>query len=209
MKSDGGRRVFLAALLLCFGVLTFFYARRSTDLMMAIEHQFPRRNDSLYLTVQDDGVVAVEGEGVLYGTDMAALLRSAQLREDSVTDIIIGDGITEIGYNAFYDCDNLQTLKLGARVARVSAGGLKQCPELKYLYYPAGLRDVGEDFLFQCKSCRIVTPVLASELPTFANVAKKKRVLERIDAYEALAEAVEEQKLPRLSPAVKRWWEGA
>ena len=204
--NDGGKRAFLAALAVCLVMLIFLYARRSIDLLMTIERQFPRRNDSLYLVAEANGVVTVEGEGVLYGVDMAALLRSAQLREDSITDVIIGDGITEIGYKAFYDCDNLQTLKLGAHVARVSAGGLKQCPALEYLYYPAGLKDVPADFLFQCKSCYIVTPAPASELPAFTNLTKRKRVLERIDAYEALIETIKERRLPEPPTTVKRWW---
>ena len=200
MGRDGGRRAFLAVLLACLGLLMLNYARRSVDLQMANEHRYPRRNQNLSL-VQADGIVTIEGEGTLYGSDLKALLRNAGMSERNVTDIIVGAGIVEIGYDVFNDFDELTTLKLGDDVERVAAGGLKGCPKLRYLYFPAGLKDIGLDFLYECGRCRVVTRGQASELPPMANV-QDARILDGVDSPEALQAAAGEA----LPAAVTRWW---
>ncbi len=203
MGNDGGRRVFAAALLACLGLLVFLYARRSVDVQMSIDRRYPRANQALALSVDGDGVVAIEGEGPLYNSDLRSLLRIAGLEDDDVRDVIVGDGITEIDIDVFNGFDNLQSLKLGAGLIRVAPGALKSCPKLKYIYYPAGLEDVPLDFLYDCRDCVVVTDGNAADLPAFSNVSKKKQVLERVDSLAALSEAARDAKLPA---GVSKWW---
>ena len=201
--KDGGRRAFLAVLLAGLGLLVVLYGRRSIDEQMTFEQQYPRVNETLYLTLDGEDVVTFDGTGELYSKDIASLLKGANLSKDAVTDIIIGEGITEIGYDAFDGYDALRAIKLGDNVTRVAAGGLKNCPALEYLYYPRDLKDVGLDFLYECKDCRIVTAGRASELPEFTNVRIKKRVFEKVDSLEALQAAAGETRLP---VSVSKWW---
>ena len=65
------------------------------------------------------------------------------------------------------------------------------------------LANVGLDFLYECKDCRIVTAGRASELPEFTNVRIKKRVFEKVDSLEALQAAAGETRLP---VSVSKWW---
>lgn len=205
MKHDGGRRAFLAALAACLGLLVFLFARRSVDAQMVFERHNPRVNAGLTLSVDGGNIATICGEGKLYASDMAALLRDAGMKKDAVRDIIVGDGITEIGYDVFSDCDRLQSLKLGCDVTRVASGGVKDCPELKYLFFPAGLEDVGLDFMGGCKAALIVTDGPASRLPKFQNVNKKKRVLENVNSLEALLAVAGGDDLPA---GVALWWQG-
>ena len=200
MGRDGGRRAFLAVLFACLGLLVLNYASRSVDFQMANEHRYPRKNQNLSLA-QADGIVTIEGKGILYGSDLKALLRNEGMREQDVTDIIVGAGVVEIGYDVFNDFDELITLKLGNAVERVAAGGLRRCPKLRYLYLPAGLKDIGLDFLYECDQCRVVTQGQASELPPMANVGDD-RILDGVDSPEALKAVVSEA----LPAAVTRWW---
>lgn len=205
MKYDGGRRAFLAALAACLGLLVFLFARRSVDAQMLSERHNLRVNTGLTLSVAEGNVATILGEGKLYASDMAALLRDADMKKDDIRDIIVGDGITEIGFDVFSDCERLQSLKLGRAVARIATGGLKDCPALKYLFFPAGLEDVGLDFMGGCKAALIVTDGPASRLPKFQNVNKKKRVLENVDSLEALLAAAGGDDLPA---GVASWWQG-
>ena len=200
MGRDGGRRAYLAVLVVCLGLLLLNFAKRSVDLQMANEHRYPRKNQNLSLA-QADGIVTIEGNGILYGSDLKALLRNTGMRERDVTDVIIGAGIVEIGYDVFNDFEELITLKLGDDVERVAAGGLRQCPQLRYLYLPAGLKDIGLDFLYECDQCRVVTRGQATELPPMANVGDD-RILDGVDSPEALKAAASEA----LPAAVTRWW---
>ena len=185
------------------GLLVFLYARRSVEAQMVFERYNPRVNESLALSVDGENVTTVCGEGKLYASDMAALLRNAGMKKGAVRDVIVGDGITEIGANVFNDFDQLQSLKLGEGVVRVAAGGVKQCPRLRYLYFPAGLKDVALDFLYKSPKCMVVTGVKAAELPDFANVKKKTRVLQNIDSCAALTQTTGDNALPE---GVLRWW---
>ncbi len=203
MKYDGGRRVFAAALLVCFGLLAFLYARRSVDAQISIDRRYPRVNQALTLSVDGDDVIAIGGEGRLCASDMRGLLRYANMEDDDVRDVIVGDGISEIDIDTFNGFDNLQSLKLGASVTRIAPGALKGCPKLKYLYYPARLEDVPLDFLYDCRNCVVITGGDAADLPSFPNVNKKKQVLERVDSLETLTEASGDAKLPA---GVCAWW---
>lgn len=203
MKHDGGRRILLAALVVCLGLLVFLFARRSVDAQMQIERRHPRVNGDLYMTVDGDGVATIHGAGKLYDSDVRAMLNSVGLHEDTVEDIIVGDRVTEICYNTFDGYDRLKSLKLGDRVARVAPGSLKNCPALEYLWFPEKLEDVGLDFLYMCKSCIIVTGGKASGLPELANVRTKKRILAGVDSHEAMLAAVDDEALPA---GVAKWW---
>ena len=108
--KDGGRRAFLAVLLAGLGLLVVLYGRRSIDEQMTFEQQYPRVNETLYLTLDGEDVVTFDGTGELYSKDIASLLKGANLSKDAVTDIIIGEGITEIGYDAFDGYDALRAI---------------------------------------------------------------------------------------------------
>ena len=88
-------------------------------------------------------------------------------------------------------------------MARVAPGNLRNCPALEYLWFPETLSDVGLDFLYFCKSCRIVTAGKASGLPELPNIRTKKRILSGVDSYETLLAAVGDEKLPA---GVAKWW---
>ena len=94
MKHDGGRRILLAALVVCLGLLVFLFARRSVDAQMQIERRHPRVNGDLYMTVDGDSVATIHGAGKLYDADVRAMLNSVGLHEDTVEDIIVGDRVT-------------------------------------------------------------------------------------------------------------------
>ena len=201
--KDGGRRAFLAVLLVGLGLLVFLYGRHSVDAQMVFERNYPRVNESLYATVDADHVFTIDGSGELHREDMTAMLRGAELHHDELEDVVIGDGVTEICFGVFDGYDALRSLKIGDNVTRIAAGAVKNCPAMEYLYLPECLRDVGLDFLYECKSCLVVTPGSASGLPAFANVRQKKRILEHVDSLEALSAAVGEKALPA---GVQRWW---
>ena len=204
MRDSRAKRIFFIALAVCFALITFLFARRSVDAQMAIEREYPRVNRSLSLDDGAGGVIRVEGEGKLYADDLKAMLKTAGISSKSVKHVIVGDEITEIGYMAFYHLKTLKTLKLGAGVVRVTPGALKSCASLEWLYFPAGLKDIGQDFLYGCDDCRVVSDAPAEALPPMENVGDSARVFAGVDSYEALRKRVgKEISLPK---ALARWW---
>jgi len=204
MRGSVVKRLFLIGLIVCLALLVFLFARRSVVVQMALENEFPRKNMTLSLHREDGGVIRVDGEGKLYADDMKALLKAAGISARRVEDIIVGDGITEIGYGVFMRQGNLKTLKLGRGIAQARPGALKNCASLEWLYLPSGLRDIGAGFLFDCEKCRVVTDAKPEDLPPLDNVGEADRVFAGVDSYETLRARVD--GAAELPDALVLWW---
>lgn len=202
MRGNGARRALLVALTVCLAVLVLSFARRSVEGEMKRESLYPRQNTSLTMELDKDGILRIEGEGKLYADDMDALMKDNGIRSKAVQNVVIGDGITEIGYDTLAGRKYLVTLKLGKDVRRIAPGAIKSCAKLQYIYIPSGLERAGGDFLYDCKGCTVVTDGAAEELPDMGHV-KSKAILDRVDSYEALQNASEDGGLPA---ALKHWW---
>ncbi|MBQ3425335.1 MAG: hypothetical protein IJH38_09070 [Clostridia bacterium] len=202
MRRDFGRRLFLA---LAAGFLLFLVWLCLDGTMLRklnAENLHGRKNESLYLQQRDHGITYIGGQGVLYGEDFMSLVEG-EGNKNEVTNLIIGDGITEIGYNVLIRFEGLETLKLGKGIKCVDIGAVKWCTALQYVYLPAGLEQVGRDFLYSCNKCLVITEGSRKDLPSLRNV-KKSRLFCNVHSLEALKVAVgEDEALP---PALAAWW---
>ena len=203
MGSDKARRIFAGALAALLALLVWLCADGRLVKRLTAEAERPRQNESLYLERRGGGSVFVGGEGKLYGSDMFALVQGSGLDVAGVTDVVIGGGITEVGYDALCGYDGLQTVRLGDGVVSAGNGSIRECRALKYVFLPRGFSSAGRDFLFDCNNCVVVTDGPAEELPKMKNVGAK-RVVADIDSYEALEAALGE--VGPLPEALKRWW---
>ena len=203
MRGNGAKRVFLVALAACLALLFALFGRRSVDGEMAVEREYPRVNTALSLRREKDGVIRVDGEGKLYANDLKAMLKAADIHSAEVRDVILGDGISQIGYKTFYHMKYLETLKLGSRVIRVAPGALNYCASLKWLYLPSGAKEIGAGFLYGCQQCRVVTDARSEDLPSLDNVATENIITE-VDSLDGLRSATDgDADLPDV---LARWW---
>lgn len=193
----------LVAMAIVLGLLVVSYGRRSVENEMLLASRYPTQNPSLNLEIDRDGILRVEGEGKLFGSDMDMMLQAKGIRSKAVTNVIIGDDITEIGYDALFGKRHLLTLKIGKNVRRIAAGALQSCVQLQYIYLPSGLEKVGGDFLFNCNDCLVITDGAAGDLPAMENVSEE-RLVEHVDSYETLLTAC--QGDANLSATLKLWW---
>lgn len=83
-------------------------------------------------TFDDMGVLTVSGNGRMpdyaCGRNPAAPWDD---RREAVLSLVIGDGITEIGINAFRDCRNLKSVKLPQTVRRIRGYAFRDCIRLE------------------------------------------------------------------------------
>ncbi len=66
-----------------------------------------------------------------------------QLSRSNLIEVIVSDGMTSIGDDAFSGCVKLSTLTIGDSVLSIGASAFKNCSDLKELTIPAGLDCVG------------------------------------------------------------------
>jgi len=204
MRIDWAKRAFTAVLMACLGLLVLMCAEGSTIIRWTAEVANPRQNESLFLESRGDGVIFIGGEGKLYGTDMQALVEGNRYSQNDVTDIIIGSGITEIGFNAVRLYEGVQSIWLGPDVRTIGNGAIRECPNLRYIFLPKGLARAGKDFLFDCEGCMVITDGPAEDLPRLRNV-KKDMIYGDVDSYDALVAALG----PDVSPPeiLRQWWQ--
>lgn len=203
MRENGAKWVFLVAMSACFALLILLFARRSVDSEVAFEREYPRNNLTLSLSRDKDGVIRVDGGGKLYAKDLKAMLKAAGIHSSEVRDVIVGDGVSEIGYKTFYHMKTMQTLKLGDSVVRIAPGALNHCAALEWLYLPSGAEEIGAGFLYACDQCRVVTDARPEALSQLDNV-DSQRVVGGVDSLDALRSALDEDAV--LPEALERWW---
>ena len=206
MKNDTGKRIFLVVLAAIFGLLLYMCIDGSSIIKWTAEVAYPRQNESLYIEWLDEGVIRIGGEGKLYGTDMQAMIEGGGKTAAEVTDIIIGDGITEIGYDVICEYPILHTIRLGDNVRIAGNGSIRECPELWFVFVPSGIEKISRDFLYECNDCIVVTDGAASKLPKLRNT-RKANVIGNVDSYAAMQEAwTNGTELPEM---LQHWWKDA
>lgn len=212
MTDSRGKRLLIAAmvcLLALICVLSWGGDGRggATASTQALE------NETLSIEVNGEGTLYIRGEGALTLNDMKLMMDRMQLKTNQVDDIVIGDGITEIGYNVINGYTYLQTLKLGAGMRVVNNGAIKSCTALEYVFVPKGVQRLGKDFMYRCDKTIVVTDGEAKDLPKMKNVPSE-RVLAQVDSYEsllarraALVPAEGEAEAPEVPEACREWWQ--
>ena len=205
MKNDGGKRAFLIALAVIFILLVYLCVDGREIIRWTAELAYTRQNESLYIELIEDGGVFIGGEGKLYGTDMQALVEGESISAATVMDIIIGDGITEIGYDVICGYPILHTVRLGDGVKVIGNGSIRECPELLFVYVPSGVEKIGRDFLYDCNDCIVVTDAQEGGLPKLRNT-RKDSLIYNVDSYEAMEAAWTGTELPEI---LQRWWKPA
>jgi len=204
MKNEWAKRIIIAVMLVCFALMLYLCEDGRTITQLEAEVEYPRQNDTLQIEQLDIGIVRVDGEGKLYGTDMHAMLAGEGLSVNTITDIIIGDGITEMGYDVICDYPSLHTVRIGDNVKVMGNGSIRECDEMWFVYLPSGIERVSRDFLYDCNNCTVVTDGPAEDLPRLRNT-KKANLIGNVDSFEAMQAAwTGETELPEM---LEHWWE--
>jgi hypothetical protein len=79
----------------------------------------------------------------------------------------IPDGVTEIGYNAFRDCDRLTSVSIPDSVTIIGGGAFSDCDGLTELHIPASVVSINNQITFDCDQLAQITVALAN--PNYAS----------------------------------------
>ncbi|WP_257880902.1 leucine-rich repeat domain-containing protein [Prevotella melaninogenica] len=102
-----------------------------------------------YLT--NDGVLTISGKGEMYDYSDDNRELWDEYDKYDIERIIIGDGVTTIGVNAFSDCDNL------ACVTTIGGGAFSDCSSLTSVTIPNSVTEIGGYTFSGCSSLTSVT----------------------------------------------------
>ena len=88
----------------------------------------------------DDGVLTISGKGKMY--DFSYLLTTPWV-ESNIKRIIIGDGITTIGGNAFSYCRALTSVTIPNSVTKIGSSAFTYCSALTSVTIPNSVTEIG------------------------------------------------------------------
>ena len=95
-------------------------------------------------TLDDEGVLTISGDGNMenyYYTHFAAPWGT------NIVDVIIEDGVLNIGDYAFYECTNLKNISISKSVLSIGRGAFDGCGCLMDLSIPDSIKNIGVNAL--------------------------------------------------------------
>ncbi len=86
--------------------------------------------------VYDDGTLTITGTGAMYDYSYESGSTAPWYQErNSITRVVIGEGVTYIGNRAFYNLTNLTTITIPTSLASVGTAAVAVCDALRYVNY--------------------------------------------------------------------------
>ena len=76
---------------------------------------------------------------------------------DSLTSVTIGMGVTSIDYRAFYDCDSLISITIGEGVTSIGDDAFCNCDSLSNVKIPDNVTSIGDGAFYGCTGLTSVT----------------------------------------------------
>lgn len=119
--------------------------------------------DSLYWMLSDS-TLTIAGSGMMYDYSTSAPAPWSELKNSFHT-LVLPQGLTTIGDNAFADCAALQAVAIPTTVTNIGAAAFQNCTALTQVLIPEGVQHL-EDNAF--KGCSVLASVYAQAqtLPT-------------------------------------------
>lgn len=121
--------------------------------------------------------LTIRGEGAMYGYSSSTVPWNAQ--KSKITSVVIGNGVTSIGNNAFEDCSALKKLDIPQSVTEIGSKAFLGCSALTSLALPQTVNSIGNTAFQGCsnlETINIPSGVKLIEHDTFHGCEKLKDV---------------------------------
>ena len=113
--------------------------------------------DGLTWVLTNDGVLTISGIGSMYDADSAT--DSPWFENESITKVVIENGVTSIGDCAFYRCSNLSEIIIPDSVTKIGEYAFFSCTSLTEIDIPDYVTDIG---LAAFKYCSALQSIILS-----------------------------------------------
>ncbi|MCI6831401.1 MAG: leucine-rich repeat domain-containing protein, partial [Clostridiales bacterium] len=99
-----------------------------------------------------DGTLTISGEGAMDDYDYD--VRPWWNLRESITKVVVEDGVTAIGNYAFFELGKLKTATLGKGVKRIGASAFYDCINLGSINIPDGVTVIESEAFAECRSLK-------------------------------------------------------
>jgi len=105
--------------------------------------------DDVTWTFYDDGKLVIDGTGPMKDYASSNLTPWGQWRS-AIKTLEVNDGVTSIGRNGFYNCDNLTAVTLPDSLKTIARYGFGYCDTLPAITLPAGIISIDDSAFSHC-----------------------------------------------------------
>lgn len=127
-------------------------------------------------TLSEDGILTITGTGAISDYNGNAPWYSERA---SITGVVIGEGITAIGVQAFAQCYNIQTVSFPSTLTDIGEAAFFGCSSLKNVVLPDALVSLGTAAFADCASLSGVT--FGSGIKTIGAYAFQQTAISTLD----------------------------
>ena len=131
--------------------------------------------ENVYWKLYDNGVLSVSGTGAMYDYDDEDFPFAGY----SITDIIIGDGVTTVGDNIFNSCNSVKSIIIPDGVTKIGEAAFSFCIRLKRVIIPDSVESIESVAFAMCtalENVTIGTNLTSIGLSAFASCSKLNSV---------------------------------
>lgn len=112
--------------------------------------------DNLTWELDENGVLTISGTGAM--TDWAKASEVAWYAYlKNIETIVLEDGVTSIGKQAFENCDKVTTITIPDHIESIGASAFYSCDALESVTIGNGVKTIGSDAFYNCKSMKSIT----------------------------------------------------
>ena len=124
-----------------------------------------------------------EGEMEVYTTDIFGdtyINPAWSNLKDEVENVVINEGVTDIGKHAFLSFSKLKSVKIASTVEKIDVAAFEECKTLAEITLPEGLKEFGEEAFSGCSSLTSISiPEKVTYLPK--SIFQDCKLLKHID----------------------------
>ena len=113
--------------------------------------------ENLTWVLDDAGTLTISGTGAMTTTGWNGQLISPWKNNNQIKKIIIKDGVTNIGDDAFYGCENLTSVTIPDSVTSIGNFAFECCRSLTSVTIPNSVTSIGDYAFICCDSLRSLT----------------------------------------------------
>ena len=107
--------------------------------------------DDLTWTLDDQGTLTISGTGEMYKVSGR---KSWHKYMDNIKNVVIEEGMTTIGMDAFTSCSNLRSVTIPETVTEIYTSAFEFCSSLETVQLPSSLTVIGDSAFRGCRNLR-------------------------------------------------------
>ena len=115
--------------------------------------------ENLTWEIDQEGTLTISGTGDMYGWNSNSYPYSYSPWNRSsldITNVVIINGVTNIGMYAFYGCKNLESITIPNSVISIDEGAFDSCKKLSSITLPNSVTNIGKQAFSSCESLKSV-----------------------------------------------------